>query len=356
MKLDEVKKYSLGVANTPIQKLKNVSKDLGVNLYIKRDDLNGLGLGGNKLRKLNYLAEDAIRNGCNVLLTFGGVQTNHGRMTAAVAAKLGLKSCIIMTGTPPQKATGNLILDKMLNAELVFMDNSSFKDAPDAVNKMDTLREKTIEAVVNSYKKNGDKVYIIPVGGSSPLGALGYVEAINEIDVQINEMNINLDFMITAYGSIGTYGGLLVGSKMKKHKYKLIGMNVLHNFKNNPHLMGEHIDYINEISSTYELGVNVTQEDIWIEKDTIRNGYNIPDPLTQERVLYLASREAIFLDFCYTGKAFSGLVDLIKQGKIPTDSNIMFIHTGGIPGVFSDIHVDAMQEKLWSDNHKVFTL
>ncbi len=356
MKKDEVKRFNLGLEKTPIQRLENVNRDLGVNLYIKRDDLNGLGAGGNKLRKLNYLAKDAVQSGCNVLLTFGGVQTNHGRMTAAVAARLGLKSCIILNGPPPEKATGNLILDKMLNSELVFMDNSEFKNAPDAEEKMNVLREKTLKSVIKSYEENGDKVYIIPLGGSNPLGALGYVDAVDEIETQLSEMHLDLDYMITAYGSIGTYAGLIVGSRMRNHNYKLIGMNVLHDFISHPELLNEHLDYINDISRMYDLGVTITSEDLWIEKETIRSGYNIPDPLTQERVMYLAAREAIFLDYCYTGKAFSGLVDLVNQKKIPRGSNILFMHTGGLPGIFSDIHEDAMQEKLWSGNQKVFTL
>lgn len=355
MNFKNIKKLDLGLFPTPIHQLKNISSNLGINLYIKRDDLNGLGLGGNKIRKLNYLAADALEKGCNVLLTYGGVQTNHGRLTAAVAARLGLKCCLVLTGAPPQIATGNLILDRMLDTDLVFVDDSSFRGTPGAEEKLRALTEKATRETIERYEKNGDRVYVIPIGGSNVLGAMGYVDAVDEMEGQLAKMGVGLDYMIVAYGSVGTYGGLIIGRNRNGSIYKIIGMNVLHDFEGRPDLMEKHINYFNIICDDFDLGVTVTRDDVWIEKGTIRKGYNIPDSLTQDRVLYLARKEGILLDFCYTGKAFSGLVDLIEQGKIPPRSNVLFLHTGGMPGIFSDIHTNAIQGKIWNGRHLVFS-
>lgn len=355
MKIERLQKIDTGFLNTPIHKLENLSKKYNTNIYIKRDDMTGFGLGGNKLRKLDYLLRDAIDNQCTVLLTYGGVQTNHGRLTAAVAARFGLKCGIIMDGPAPKKATGNLILDKMLGADLFFMDDSNFKGESkvEYLEKYKQLFDKTTKKVIKMYEEVGDKVYVIPVGGSSPLGAAGYVMAAKEIKDQLVEMKINMDYVFTGFGSVGTFGGLYLGAKYFDAGFTPIGIAVSH--KNDLEIQ-EKVDYIEEANKFLELGVDVKLDDMWIEKGFVGISYNVPDSETRKYVYMMAREEAIILDPCYTGKTFRGMIEMIESGKIKNDSNIMLIHTGGAPGLFSEGHTEALQQELWGGTQKEFIL
>lgn len=355
MKLENMKKIKTGFYNTPMHKLENLSKKYGMNIYIKRDDMTGYACGGNKLRKLDYLLSDALDKNCTVLLTYGGAQTNHGRLTAAVAARFGLKCGIIMDGPAPEKATGNLILDKMMGADLFFMDDTDFKNEPSDIKaaRYKELMEKTTAEVVKMYEDRGEKVYLIPVGGSSPVGAAGYVMAAKEIKDQLEEMKLRMDYVFTGFGSVGTYGGLYLGAKYFNAGFKPVGVSVSH--KNDEEIR-EKIDYIKETNRFLELGVNVTSDDMLIEKGYVGIGYNVPDPETRKYVYMMAREEAIILDACYTGKVFRGMIDMIESGRISKDKNVMLLHTGGIPGIFSEEHENAMQSELWREPQKEFKL
>ncbi|MDF2677626.1 MAG: putative D-cysteine desulfhydrase [Bacillota bacterium] len=355
MKIENLEKINTGFLNTPIHKLENISKKYNTNIYIKRDDLTGFAFGGNKLRKLDYLLKDALNNGCSVLLTYGGPQTNHGRLTAAVAARFGLKCGIIMDGPAPKKASGNLILDKMMGADLYFMDDSSFKNESKEVYKQRyaELLEKTTNEVLRYYQNMGDKVYNIPVGGSSPVGAAGYVMAAKEIKDQLEEMNVKMDYVFTGFGSVGTFGGMYLGSKYFNTGFKTIGISVSH--KNEAELQ-EKVDYIKQTNEFLQLNVDVKLSDMWIEDGFVGISYNVPDELTRKYVYMMAREEAIILDPCYTGKTFRGMIEMIESGKIPKGSNVMLLHTGGAPGIFSESHSEAMQEELWGESQKEFKL
>lgn len=355
MKIENMQKITTGFYNTPIHKLENLSKKYEMNIYIKRDDLTGYALGGNKLRKLDYLLKDALDKGCNVLLTYGGAQTNHGRLTAAVAARFGLKCGIIMDGPAPKKASGNLILDKMMGADLFFMDDTNFKNEEKKVKdaKYKELVDKTTAEVVKMYEAQGDKVYIIPVGGSNPIGAAGYVTAAKEIKDQLEEMNVKMDYVFTGFGSVGTYGGLYLGAKYYNAGFTPVGICVSH--KNDAEIQ-EKVDYIKETNEFLELGVNVSPDDMWIEKGYVGISYNVPDSVTRKYVYMMAREEAVILDACYTGKAFRGMIEMIEEGKITKDKNVMLLHTGGAPGLFSEDHSEAMQEELWDNSQMEFKL
>ena len=353
MKLENVKFVETGILDTPLHKLPRVSEELKIELYIKRDDLTGFGLGGNKLRKLDYLVSDAIVTGCNVLLTYGGYQTNHGRLTAAAAARLGLKCVMILDGPPPKEATGNLILDKMMGAEVVFMDDSSFAGAADYAEKYAALKAKATAVVIAKYEAMGDKVYSIPVGGSSETGAAGYIKCAKELGEQLKDMDVAPDYIFCAYGSAGTYAGMTVGLKYYGVPGSLVGVCVSH--KDDAAIKGG-LDYINRTAATWETGLTFDLADLWIERGYVGVGYNQPDPDTRAASYFMASREAILLDFCYTGKVFRGLVDMVKSGKIAEGSKVVMLHTGGAPGLFSDRHQAACQAELWGDAPEVFTL
>lgn len=342
--MKKFEKLNTGMLNTPIHKLDNISRDLECNIYIKRDDMTGFAFGGNKLRKLDYLLADALSKNCDTLLTYGGPQTNHGRLTAAVAARFGLKCIIIMDGDRPAKPTANLIIDKMMNADLYFLNDTQFKNQDNYNQIYQSLKDKKTAEVIKEYESSGHSIYTIPVGGSSPLGALGYFDASTEINEQIKNIGIELDYLLVAYGSAGTYAGLLLGKKHLGLNYSLIGISVSHK---SDKMIQKDISYMNDISQDFDLGIKITGDDIWIENGFVQNGYNIPDKETRQCIYYVAQKEAIILDPCYTGKAFNGMMSLIQTGAIKKGSNVLFLHTGGTPGIFSENHLSEFQKELW---------
>ncbi|OPL07917.1 MAG: hypothetical protein AVO33_03350 [delta proteobacterium ML8_F1] len=328
MKRPRQKTYPL--MRTPIHTLTNLSRETGVELLIKRDDLNGFGFGGNKLRKLAYLVEEAKDKGATVLLTYGGVQTNHGRMTAAVAASEGLKCCIVLMGEEPEERTGNLVLDGMFDAQLVYVG-------------ADESLEQVTREVMDRYEASGEQVYEIPLGGSNSLGVLGYFDAALEIQEQLQRP---VDYLVHAYGSGGTYGGLYLGSRVLSNPFEVMGMNVLYPPSERQKLIDSLMPVLREANERFELGVQIRESDFNITMDTVMEGYNLPDKRTQSTVLRVARKEGIVLDYCYTGKAFSGMLQKIETGEIPKGSRVLFLHTGGSPGIFSEGHLEAMKPRF----------
>lgn len=317
---------------TPIHKLPTVSHQSGVEISIKRDDLNGIGLGGNKLRKLAYLVQDAKERGATRLLTTGGVQTNHGRLTAAIAAMCGLKCTLVLIGPEPDHYSGNLILDELFGAELVFTPFERW--------------DETIEETKLLLKQRGDSVYTIPLGGSSPLGVFGYMEAVKEIQSQLKEQDSAVDYLVTAYGTGGTYGGLLLGSKLQGSPFDVLGMNVLANPTDEAPLQESLLSLLKETEDLFSLNTNICREDLNITMDSVGPGYNQPDTRTLETVVRVARSEGVLLDYCYTGKAFDRMLRQIEEGLIPTGSRVLFLHTGGSPALFAEQSLTALENHL----------
>lgn len=323
---------------TPLEKLENVSKDLGVNVYCKRDDLTNLATGGNKLRKLEYFLKDALNQGATMLITEGGCQTNHGRLTAAVAAKYGLKCAIITEDKYPGEISANLLLDGMLDCPVYF------------VSDMEIGRKKVIE----KYEKQGEKVYYVPMGGSNELGILGYYECAMELTQQATEQGIEDATVFTTIGSMGTYMGLLLGCLNEGSSLKVKGMNVLPypgegNLTQN--LTEALVEYYAKIKKYFNLELDLQASDFDIDTAYIHGAYNNCVESVRETMYYLARREAIIIDPCYTGKTFEGMLDLIKQGKIAQGSNVIFMHTGGLPGIYTKHHRIEMERELMSYMH-----
>lgn len=348
-----VNKVSTCFLPTPLHRLNSVSDDLkDYNIYIKRDDLTGIGVGGNKLRKLDYIIKKAIDEGYTTLLTYGGVQTNHGRLTAAAAAKFGLKSVIMCYGLPPEKISGNLVLDRILGAEVVFMDTTTIRAQmnqipyDEVVKKYKELKKTATDSIIKKYEAMGEKVYIVEIGGHSKEGLLGYVDCVKEINQQIIDQKINIDYVVVGNGSGGTLGGLLLGKKLYQAPYEIYASNIS---PKQPKEMLELLDFCNQTSEYFEMGVEVDESDLHYTNDYTGKGYNIPDEATRETICYLARREGIIVDPCYTGKAFSGLLGLIENNTFPKGSNILFIHTGGIPGVWTEEHEDGFNKDLWKN-------
>lgn len=342
-------RVSTGFVPTPLHEMTNLTHSVGkARLLIKRDDLTGLAGGGNKTRKLDYLIREALDQGCTTILTYGGPQTNHGRLTIAAARRFGLKAVLMCYGRPPEYASGNIALNRIMGAEMVFMDSSRIRELPaaDQAAAYYRLRDQATTAVVDRHARQGDRVYIIPIGGHSLLGTLGYVDVVREIMGQLDSMGSEADYLVTTYGSSGTFAGLYLGAKLYGAPFRLIGITVA------PQPAGYKarlIQHMNEVSRHYGLGIEIPDdEEISIEEDYRGTAYNVPDAETRQAIYRLARGEGILVDPCYTGKAFRGFLDLVETEKIGSDKTAIFLHTGGIPAIWTKEHLDAMQDEIWN--------
>jgi len=312
------------LANLPtrIQKLERLSTELGgPNIFIKRDDETGTEISGNKVRKLEFTVKEALNRGCDFLITCGGVQSNHARATAAVAAKLGMKSCLVLRGNGKENIDGNLFLDKVLGAQIRFITPEDYKEK----------RMKIMQSIKEELEKEGHKAYIIPEGASDGIGTFGYYKAMEEIIEQEREMGINFDAIVLTVGSGGTYGGVFLGKKILNHKSKVYGVNVCNDAE---HFKRRIEELIHESSKIMSETLHFTKEEINIIDGYVGRGYALSKPEEIDFIRELAQLEGIILDPVYTGKAMYGLVNEIKKGTFKEHKNILFIHTGGLFGVF----------------------
>lgn len=318
---------------TPLHYLPGLSQDLFREMYMKRDDLTPFGGGGNKLRKLEYLMSEAMDSQASTVITCGGVQTNHGRLTAAVAAKYGLKCIIVCVGQKPDEMSANLLLDGILGARVVI--------------KKDDGRDQSLQMAeaMNSVKAaeegKGETVYVIPMGGSNTTGLLGYYDCAKELDEQAKELHIDNATVYTAVGSMGTYLGLYCGLKAIQSNLKLCGIAILpFGAKEEARLH----DYFNEAKDEY--GFDFDDSDFHIETGYVRKGYNEPDKTVRDSIYTMARTEGILLDPCYTGKMFAGVLDMIKERKIKLGRQCILMHTGGFPGLYTPEHRVLFEKEL----------
>jgi len=323
---------------TPLEHLKNISGDLGIDVWCKRDDLTNLATGGNKLRKLEYFLKDALDQGATMLITEGGAQTNHGRLTAAVAAKYGLRAAIVTEDEYPGEISANLLLDGMLGCDVHF------------VKDMETGRQ----AVIDKYTAEGEKVYYVPMGGSNELGILGYVECAMELDTQAGELGIEDATIYVTIGSMATYIGLLIGLKECGSKLGLVGVNVLpygSAGQEEAELRKALNEYYARIKEFYGRDFGITDEDFVVTTAFIHGAYNNPVDEVREVMYYLARKEAIIIDPCYTGKTFEAIVAGARSGDIPAGSKVIFMHTGGLPGIYTKHHRVELERELMQYMH-----
>lgn len=319
-------KVSLLDTPTPIEELPSISELLNRRILIKRDDDIGPGLGGNKTRKLEYLIADAIENNYRKVVTFGGLQSNHVRLTAAVAVKFGLEPHLFYFEHRPAELTGNLYLNKLLGAHMHFI--------PIGGNASSSMSIETTIRLVHwiSTLVVGNNYYI-PVGGHSWLGCLGYVQAAIEIAQQVLEAGIPNARIITAAGSGGTLAGLLAGLHIIKSDIKITAIDVGSLWKNFSNSIA---NISSEITKKLGFPHQFNSQDIPIIEGTyVGKHYGIPSPQGIEAIHLLAEKEGILLDPVYTSKAFAGLMDLVKQNKIKEEETIIFLHTGGKPALFA---------------------
>ncbi len=335
MNLKDLPRIKLGNVKTPIEKLENLSKEFENNIYIKRDDTNGIGAGGNKVRKLEFILGDALSKGANVVITSGGVQSNHVRLTMASANKVGLKGVAVLVGEEPPIYKGNLLLNKVLGADIHFANIKNKEGlSKGELNKLlDEEGEKKVLELKAKYEAQGKKVYIIPGGGKTPAGIAGYVSATLEIFQQIQEKRLNIDYILTGVGTASTIASLIIGEKLFRTGIKPLGIlvtNTLGNAEEYAKMVKKEIDYYLEV---FNWNLDITLEDIRLFDAYSGEGYGVPSEEGVEAIKKLARTEGIFIDHIYTGKAFAGLLDLSKKEYFK-DKNVLFLHTGGTPALF----------------------
>jgi len=324
MLLSRFPRISLAHLPTPLEFLPRLSKHLGgPGIYVKRDDCTGLGTGGNKTRKLEFLVADAIAKGADVLITQGAVQSNHARQTAAAACKVGMACELVFEkrvadADDAYRNSGNVLLDRIFGANIREVDKGSDMDA-------------AMEVVATELREQGRKPYIIPGGGSNPIGALGYVDCALEFMSQANREGVVIDHVVHATGSAGTQAGLVVGLKATHSNIPLLGIGV-----NAPRDVQEERVWNLARATADFVGAPgcVEREDIVANCDYVGAGYGVPTPAMNEAVLLLARTEGLLFDPVYSGKGLAGMIDLIGKGYFKEARNILFVHTGGVAGLF----------------------
>lgn len=314
------RRYTEG--QTPLEFLPRLTKELdGPNIWIKRDDLLGLAGGGNKTRKLEFLVADAIAQGADTLITCGAVQSNHCRLTLAAACKEGLRCHLVIEERIPdsysKNASGNNFLFHLLGAESITVVSGGAN--------MNNAMEKLAE----SLRRQGSKPYIIPVGGSNAIGTIGYVACAEELMAQAFEIGLNIDCVVCTSGSGGTHAGLAVGFWGNHTGIPVLGINI-----SRPNETQHPIVYKDAKAAADLFNLNFPESFIECAQEYVGPGYSLPTPEMVEAVTLVARTEAILLDPVYTGKAFSGIIDLIRQGRFHKNENIVFIHTGGCPALY----------------------
>lgn len=325
--LSKFSREPAGHLPTPLEPAARLSQALGtVNLYIKRDDATGLAGGGNKVRKLEYLLGAARTEGANCLVTVGGPQSNHARMTAALAARFGFACRLYLKGKRPSVLRGNLLLDKILGAETVFCGN---EDYPAIYRR--------IEADTPALQNRGLKPYIIPVGGSTAIGALGYVRMVlEELAPQCRQLGLKPAAIALAAGSGGTMAGLLLGLALAGWDVPVRGYSVI--YPALP-LKGKVAEIFNSAAELLSVRHRIMPAQVDIDSAHIGPGYGVATPGALEALALFARQEGLLLDSVYTAKAAAGMIADIRrscwEGK-----QVVFIHTGGWPALFAkdDVH------------------
>jgi D-cysteine desulfhydrase family pyridoxal phosphate-dependent enzyme len=322
MRIESLPRFPLAQLPTPLASLKNFRQFFGgPELFIKRDDLTGLALGGNKARKLEFLVGHALAQGADTLVTLGGAQSNHCRQTVAAAAAAGLQCELILNGTAPEVPNGNLLLNQLLGANIHWIERSQ--------------RATRLQSLAEELRAAGRKPYLIPVGGSNGIGAVGYVVAMLELMEQLRANNQRVDHIFFGTSSGGTQAGIVLGARIAGFDGNLIGLSI---DKDDP----EHSEYEVEVAQiANECAKYIgSSERITIDQITVRygykgEGYGVVGDLEREAIRIMARTEGIILDPVYAGRAFGALVDLIRKGRFKEDETVLFWHTGGVPALFA---------------------
>ncbi|MFN2144448.1 MAG: 1-aminocyclopropane-1-carboxylate deaminase/D-cysteine desulfhydrase [Anaerolineales bacterium] len=301
---------------TPVEEMPRLSAALGgPKLLVKRDDQTGLAFGGNKTRKLEFLLAEAASHGAKTLITAGAIQSNHCRQTAAAARKAGLDCILVLSGEPPEVPEANTYLDVLLGAELVW-----------------TTREARGEMLNQTYlqaEAAGREPFLIPYGGSSPVGAAGYAEAVRELMAQ----GVEADWIVFATSSGGTQAGLAAGKAMYDFPGQILGISIDEEAGQFNAVVAK---LAKEVTILYDNAKDITIKYIQVNDDYLGGGYAVMGDAEKEAIELFARHEALLVDPVYTGRAAAGLIDLIRKGFFKPDETVLFWHTGGQPALFSE--------------------
>jgi len=316
------RRYTPG--ETPLEKAPRLTEALGgPDIYIKRDDLLGLAAGGNKTRKLEFLVADALAQGADTLITCGAVQSNHCRLTLAAAVKEGLECRLVLEervpGTYNPEASGNNFLFNLMGVEKVTV-------VPGGSDMM-----KAMDKAADEVKADGRKAYVIPGGGSNPIGATGYVACAQEIMTQTFEQGINIDYLVCASGSAGTHAGLVTGFYGCNMNVPVLGINVSRTKQDQEELV---YGLVKRTAQHVGLNSEIPRDTVTCFDEYVGPGYSLPTPGMAEAVRMVAKTEGILLDPVYTGKTMAGLIDLVRKGHFTKDDIVLFVHTGGSPALY----------------------
>ncbi|MGB9722827.1 MAG: 1-aminocyclopropane-1-carboxylate deaminase/D-cysteine desulfhydrase [Chloroflexia bacterium] len=318
--LEDFPRVPLVPEPTPLHPLPRLSAEVGLQVWCKRDDLTRLALGGNKLRKLEFLLREALDQGADTVITIGAAQSNHARLTAAAAAVLGLRTILVLDGPIVGRGQGNLLLDDLLGAEVRLYAWERREEGA-----------ALLEQVAEEVRQAGRRPYVIPLGGSNALGTLGYALAARELARQAEIKGLSPRAVVCATSSCGTQAGLVLGRALYRLPWEVVGISV-----------GEPAtDLARTVArlaseAAERLGIPPIPEDEVIVLDGYAGpGYGRMDPATAETIRRVASLEGILLDPVYTGKAMAGLLDLARRGRWEKGETVVFLHTGGIPALFA---------------------
>ena len=323
--LDRFPRFRLACLPTPLEPLPRLTEFLGgPRLFVKRDDQTGLALGGNKVRKLEFLAGQALELGCDTLVTIGGVQSNHARQTAAAAARLGMHCELLLPRVVPRSTeeyeqSGNVLLDRLFGARLRVV--PADQNSPSA-----------LERLAAELREGGRKPYVIPTGGSTPHGALGYVEAVSELLAQARDGGLRITALVLPVGSAGTAAGILAGLAAAEVSIPVVGAAVMGAAQDREGVTRELTRQVLALLGRQDA---TACENLTITDRTVAPGYGLPNDGVIEAVKRTAELEGLLLDPVYTGKAMAALFDLVRRGQFNATDQIVFWHTGGTAALFA---------------------
>jgi D-cysteine desulfhydrase family pyridoxal phosphate-dependent enzyme len=309
---------------TPVEALPRLTAELGgPTILVKRDDLTGLAFGGNKIRKLEYLLAEAQSHGAQTIITAGAVQSNHCRQTAAACARLNFECILVLSGEKPSLATGNLLLDKLFNAKLIW---TSLQE-----------RDETLDQAFKNAWESGQRPYLIPYGGSNTTGASAYTFALKEL----LDQNYHPDWIVFASSSAGTQAGLVAGARLFGYKGKILGISV---DETEADLKAKVASLASATTDVLGEKLNFVPDDILVSADYLGGGYGVMGLPEIEAIRLFARKEGLLLDPVYTGRAAAGLIDLIHKGFFKQGETVLFWHTGGTPALFSEKYAQLAED------------
>lgn len=313
-------KLELAQTPTPLQLLSRLSAEVGTRIWIKRDDMTGCTISGNKVRKLEFTLAQALSEGADTIITCGGLQSNHCRATAILGAQLGLKVHLILRGETPEELDGNLLLDSLAGAQITAYPLSEYQ-------QLSTLFDHWVE----HYRREGRQAFAIPTGASDGIGAWGYIHCVEEMSAQFKARGITPGAIVCASGSGGTQAGLTLGCSLLNLDVPVVGFAVC---DDEAYFQQKIREDITDWTLRYRQTLNVDALPVHVNDQYIGPGYGRATEEVFATIRRVAALEGIILDPVYSGKAFYGMLKELERGSFPSDSDLVFIHTGGLFGLF----------------------